>query len=327
MRRRDFIGAFGATAAWPLVAQAQRTATPVIGLVSARSPDRAGEVVDGLHRGLAEHGFVEGRNLFVEYRWAEDRYERMPALINDLVRRQVAVIVTAGSIEAARAAKAATKSIPIAFLIGLDPVETGLIASLNRPGGNLTGLAVLSIAVVAKRLQLLHELVPAVTSVAFLANPTNPVAEETQTRELQNAARTLGLRLVVVEASHQSSFETAFEAMAREQVGALLVASDAFFRSYADRLVALAASKHMPAIFAWPEVAEAGGLMAYGTDYADAWRKLGVYAGRILKGDNPADLPVEQVTKMGLVLNTKTAGGLGVTFPTELLLRADSVIE
>jgi ABC-type uncharacterized transport system substrate-binding protein len=246
MRRREFIAALGSAVAWPLAARAQRAATPVIGLLSPRAPDKAGDVVAGIHRGLAEIGFVEGRNLAVEYRWAEDRLERLPALIDDLVRRQVAVIVTAGSIAAARAAKAATKSIPIVFLIGSDPVETGIVASLNRPGGNLTGLAVLSSAVAAKRLELLHELVPSAISIAYFVNMTNPVSAEAETRELQVAARILGLRLVVVNASYQSDFETAFATIAREQAGALVVGSDAVFRSYADRLVALAAGQRTP---------------------------------------------------------------------------------
>jgi putative ABC transport system substrate-binding protein len=314
-------------AAWPVVARAQLRPTAVIGILSPRASDRAGDVVAGIHRGLAELGFVEGRNLVVEYRWAEDHSERLPTLIDDLVRRQVAVIVTAGSVAAARAAKAATKSIPVVFLIGSDPVQTGVVASLSRPGGNLTGLAVLSTAVASKRLELLHELAPTATSIAYFVNPTNPVSAEAETRELHVAARALGLRLVVVNASHQSDFVPAFATIAREHAGALVVGSDAVFRSYADRLVALAAGQRMPVIFAWREVAEAGGLMSYGTDFPNAWRQLGVYAGRVLKGDKPADLPVEQVTKMELVLNTKTANALGLTIPETLLATADEVIQ
>jgi putative ABC transport system substrate-binding protein len=208
-----------------------------------------------------------------------------------------------------------------------DPLASGFVASLNRPGGNITGLAVLSIAVTAKRLELLHELVPTATLIACLVDSTNPISAEAETRELQAGARTLGLRLVVVNASRQGDFETAFATIAREPAGALVVGSDAVFRSYADRLVALAAGQRMPAIFAWREVAEAGGLMSYGTDFPNAWRQLGVYAGRILKGDKPADLPVEQVTKIELVLNTKTAKALGLTFPETLLATADKVIE
>jgi putative ABC transport system substrate-binding protein len=328
---RDFITLLGGAAAaslWPRAARAQRpAAVPVIGLISPRTPDRAGEVVAGIHRGLAELGFAEGRNLAIEYRWAEDRLERLPALVNDLVRRQVAVIVTAGSIAAALAAKAATKSIPIVFVIGTDPVETGLVASLNRPGGNLTGLALLSTAVAAKRLELLHELVPTATSIACFVDPTNPVSAAAETGELQVAARTLGLRLVVVNARYQSDFEAAFATIAREQAGALVVGSDPVFRNFADRLLALAARHQMPVIFPWREVAEAGGLMSYGTDFPASWRQAGIYAGRILKGDRPADLPVEQVTKMELVLNAKTAKALSLTFPTALLVRADEVIE
>jgi putative ABC transport system substrate-binding protein len=327
VKRRDFIAGIGGAAAWPLVAQAQRRPPLAIGILSPRAPDRASDVVAGIHRGLAEIGFVEGRNVSVEYRWAEDHSERLPMLIDDLVRRQVAVIVTAGSVAAARAAKAATKSIPIVFLIGSDPVETGVVVSLNRPGGNLTGLAVLSTAVAAKRLELLHELAPTATSIAYFVNPTNPVSAEAETRELRVAARALGLRLVAVNASHQSDFEPAFATIAREHAGALVVGSDAVFRSYADRLVALAAGQRMPVIFAWREVAEAGGLMSYGTDFPNAWRQLGVYAGRVLKGDKPADLPVEQVTKMELVLNTKTANALGLTIPETLLATADEVIQ
>lgn len=328
MRRREFIaGLAGAAIGRPLAAQAQRTAIPVIGLVSPRAADRAGDVVAGIHRGLAETSFLEGRNLAVEYRWAEDRLERLPALLNDLVRRQVALILTAGSVAAARAAKAATTSIPIVFLIGSDPVETGLVASLSRPGGNLTGLALLNAAVAAKRLELLHEFVPRVTSIASFVNSTNPVSANAETRELQAAAHTLGLRLAVVNASYQSDFEMSFATIAREQAGAIVVSSDAVFREYADRLVTLAAREQMPMIFAWREVAEAGGLMSYGTDFPNAWRQLGIYAGRVLKGDKPADLPVEQVTKMELVLNNKTAKALGLTFPTALLVRADEVIE
>jgi putative ABC transport system substrate-binding protein len=327
MRRREFIAGLGSAAAWAVVARAQLRQTPVIGILSPRAPDRAGDVVAGIHRGLAEIGFVEGRNLAVEYRWAQGRSERLSALIDDLVRRQVAVIVTAGSVVAARAAKAATKSIPIVFLIGSDPVETGVVASLNRPGGNLTGLALLNTAVAAKRLELLHELAPTATSIAYFVNPTNPVAAEAETRELHVAARILGLRLVVVNASHQSDFEPAFATIARERAGALVVGSDAVFRSYADRLVVLAAGQRVPVIFAWREVAEAGGLMSYGTDFPNAWRQLGVYAGRVLKGSKPADLPVEQVTKMELVLNTKTAKALGLSIPETLLATADEVIQ
>jgi putative ABC transport system substrate-binding protein len=237
------------------------------------------------------------------------------------------VIVTAGSIAAALAAKAATKSIPIVFLIGSDPVETGLVASLNRPGGNLTGLAVLSTAVAAKRVELLHELVPRVTSIAYFVNSINPVSADAETREIQVAARILGLRLVVVKASYQSDFEPAFATIAREQAGALVVGSDAVFRNYADRLLALAALQRMPVIFPWREVAEAGGLMSYGTDFPAAWRQTGVYAGRILKGEKPADLPVEQVTKMELVLNAKTAKALSLEIPATIYARADEVIE
>jgi putative tryptophan/tyrosine transport system substrate-binding protein len=326
MNRRAFITLLGGSAAWPRAVRAQQLGTPVIGYLEAGSLEKTRENVAAVHRGLSETGYVEGRNLAVEYRWAEDRLERLPALADDLVRRQVAVIV-ATTTPAAFAAKAATKSIPIVISIGADPVETGLVASLNRPGGNITGISNLNTTVEAKRLQLLHELVPAATSIAFLVNPTNAVLAETQTRELQVAARTLGVRLLVLNASDPSEFEAAFTTLARERAGGLVVGSDALFSNRLNQLVALAIRHAMPTIFARREAATAGGLMSYGTDYFDALRQVGVYTGRVLNGAKPAELPVQQVTKVDLIVNVRTAKALGLTIPPTLIALADEVIE
>jgi putative ABC transport system substrate-binding protein len=293
MRRRAFIAGLGAAtsaANWPRTARAQRPAMPVIGYLalSTRDADRD----TGFHRGLAETGFVEGRSLAVEYRWAEFRLERLPALADDLVRRQVDVII-AITAPAVFAAKAATKSIPIVFQIGVDPVETGVVASLNRPGGNLTGISIPFIALAAKRLELLHELVPTATSIAILVDPERTAFNDTETRELQVAARTLGVQLLVLNTNEPSEFEAAFKTLVGAGAGGLSVA---------------------------------GGLMSYaGTD--DVRRLVGNYAGRVLRGERPADLPVQQVTKIELIINMKTAKALGLTFPLTLLGRADEVIE
>jgi putative tryptophan/tyrosine transport system substrate-binding protein len=305
---------------------AQQPAMRVIGYLEAGSLERTRENVAAVQRGLSESGYVEGRNLTVEYRWAEDHLERLPALVDDLVRRQVAVIVVTTT-PAVFAAKAATKSIPIVFSMGADPVETGLVASLNRPGGNITGIYNLNTTVEAKRLQLLHELVPAATSIAFLVNPTNAVIAEAQTRELQIAARTLGLRLLILNASDPSEFDAAFAALALERAGGLVVGTDALFSNRLDQLVALAVRHAVPAIHARREATAAGGLMSYATDYLDGLRQVGGYTGRILKGEKPADLPVQQVTKLELVINLKTGKTLGLTIPETLLATADKLIE
>jgi putative tryptophan/tyrosine transport system substrate-binding protein len=320
MRRREFIPGLGGAVAWPLAARAQQSTLPIIGYLSAGSLDPNREVVAAFQRGLSEIGYVEGRNLAVEYRWAEDHDDQLPALAADLIRRQVAVIVAIPTL-AALAAKATTESTPIVFSVGSDPVAIGLVASLNRPGGNLTGISNLLFAVVAKRLQLLHELVPTAPSIAYLVNPTNPVFAEPETRELQGAARTLGVRLLILTASDQSELEAAFATLVRERAGGLVVGGDLLFVD----LVALAARHRVPAIY--PLATATGGLMSYGPDFHESARRVGIYAGRILKGAKAADLPVQQVTKIELVINLKTAKALGLAIPETLLAIADEVIQ
>jgi putative tryptophan/tyrosine transport system substrate-binding protein len=326
VRRREFIAGLGGAAAWPVVGRAQQAAIPVIGHLGAGTPDRSREIVAAVHRGLSEVGYFEGRNLTVEYRWAEYRLERMPDLAADLVRRKVAVIVVF-STSAVLAARAATKSIPIVFEIGSDPVETGLVASLNRPGGNVTGIFDLNNAVAAKRLELLHETVPAATSIAYLVNPANSVFADAETRELQVGARTLGMRLLVLNARDPSEFEAAFATLIRERAGGLVVGGDTLFGRHSDQLVALAARYAVPAIYQNRRTAAGGGLVSYGTDTAEAYRQVGVYTGRILKGEKPADLPVQQAVKVELVISLKTANALGLTIPETLLATADEVIQ
>jgi putative tryptophan/tyrosine transport system substrate-binding protein len=326
MKRREFIAGLGGGAILPLAARAQQAAMPVIGYLSFGTPETGREIVAAVHRGLSETGYVEGRNLAVEYRWSWDQYGRFPALADDLVRRKVAVMV-ATPMPAAVAAKAATKSIPIVFFGGTDPVAAGLVASLNRPGGNLTGIFNLNATVVAKRLELLHELIPAAPSIAFLVNPANSAFAETETRELQAAARILGVKLLILNATGPDEFEAAFATLVAERAGGFLAGTDVLFFVHSDRLVALAARHRVPAIFPRREAAAAGGLMSYGVDYPDAWRQVGVYTGRILKGEKPADLPVQQSTKIELVINMKAAKALDLMLPLTLLGRADEVIE
>jgi putative tryptophan/tyrosine transport system substrate-binding protein len=286
MKRRQFIAGLVSAAAWPLAARAQQPAMPVIGYLDGGSLDTTRENVEAFHRGLSETGYVEGRNLAVEYRWAEDRLERLPGLAADLVRRQVAVIV-ARTTPAALAAKAATKSIPIVFTMGSDPIETGLVASLNRPGGNITGISNLDDAVVAKRLELLHELMPAARSIAYLVNPTNAVFAETETRELQTAARILGVRLLILKTSDPSEFEAAFATLVLERAGGVVVGGDTLFTNHSGQLVALSARHAVPAIYNTRQATAAGALMSYGTGFPYAVRQVGVYTGRILKGERP----------------------------------------
>jgi putative ABC transport system substrate-binding protein len=325
MRRRDFIAGLGIAATWSIRAKSAEGA-PVIGFVAGGSLAATQENVDWVLRGLLDAGFVEGRNFSVEYRWADDRYERLPALVGDLVRRQVAMIV-AVSTATALAAKAATQSIPIVFAIGTDPIDLGLVPSFNRPGGNVTGIATLFRATSAKRLQLLYELVPEGRPIAYLVNPAQPFFAEPETRDLQEAARTLGVRLLILNATNLSEFEPAFATVVRERAGGLIVGSDTLFYDHFDRIVALAARYHVPVVYFRREAAFAGGLISYGTDLHDMWRQVGAYVGRILKGEKPADLPVIQATKVQLIINLKTAKTLGITFPTGLLVRADEVIE
>jgi putative ABC transport system substrate-binding protein len=323
MRRRDLITLFAGTAvARPLAAPAQQP-MPVIGYLGSGPPEP--DRVTAFRRGLNETGYVEGQNVAIEYLWAQGQYDRLPALVADLVRRQVTVIVAAG-VPTALAAKAATATILIVFTLGVDPVQAGLVASLNRPGGNITGVVLLA-EVAAKRLDLLHELVPTSPVVALLINPTNPANAEVQTRSLQDAARSLGLQLHVLRASTVSEIDAAFGTLVELRAGALVVAGDPFLTNRRAQIVALAARYAVPAIYAWREFAEAGGLMSYGPDLADSSRLAGVYTGKILKGAKPADLPVEQAVKIQLVINLKTAKTLGLTVPLPLLGRTDEVIE
>jgi putative tryptophan/tyrosine transport system substrate-binding protein len=324
VKRREFIMLLGGAAAWPVAVRAQQP-IPVIGFLNRASPDRSGESVRMFRQGLSDAGFVEGRNVAIEFRWADGQNDRLPALAADLVRRQVTVIV-AISDSSAVAAKATTATIPIVFAGGNDPIKLGLVASLNRPGGNLTGVTNLNIELGQKRLQLLHELLPKSTIVALLVNPTNPSAE-TISNDLQAAARTIGVQSHVLRASTASEIDTVLASLNRLQAGALVIGPDAFFMSRSEQLAALTLHHGTPAIFQTREFAAAGGLMSYGTSQAHQYRQVGLYTGRILKGDKPADLPVEQATKVELILNLKTAKALGLTVPLSLLGRADEVIE
>jgi putative ABC transport system substrate-binding protein len=324
--RREFISALGgAVCSWPLAARAQQLTVPVIGFLSPSSPEWYTNRLRAFRLGLMEIGYIEGQNLAIEYRWAEDQNDRLPALAADLVRRQVTVIAVGGG-ESVLAAKAATATIPIVFNAGVDPVAVGLVASLARPGGNLTGVISRAVEVGPKRLELLHELVPTATVVALLVNPTNPNAD-TLSRDLQVAARTLGLQLHVVHASTERDFEPAFATLVQLQAGALVIGPDGFLISRSEQLAALTLRHAMPAIYQYREFAAAGGLMSYGSSIADAYRQVGIYTGRILKGEKPSDLPVQQATKVELILNLKTAKALGLTVPLPLLGRADEVIE
>jgi putative ABC transport system substrate-binding protein len=325
MTRREFITLLGGAAvAWPLTARAQQP-MPVIGFLNSGSPGPFARNVAAFRQGLKEAGYIEGQNVAIEYHWAEGQIDRLPALAADLVRRQVAVIVAMDS-ASALAAKAASITIPVIFLIGGDPVKLGLVATFNRPGGNITGVSVLFNTLVAKQLEALRETVPQADLIGLLVNPTNPNAES-DTRDVQAAANVLGQKLVVVNGSTESELETVFVTLAQQHTGALVVSADPFFVSRRNKLVELAARQTLPTIYPMRDFVAAGGLMSYGASLADGYRQVGVYAGRILKGAQPANLPVQQAVKVELIINFKTAKALGVTVPLPLLGRADEVIE
>jgi putative tryptophan/tyrosine transport system substrate-binding protein len=328
MKRRKFITLLGGAVAWPLAARAQQPAMPVIGFLGSGSFEKwAGGPLNWFQRGLAETGYSEGRNVAIEYRWADEQYDRLPSLAAELVQQRVTVIAAPGLMMSASAAKAATTSIPIVFMIGSDPIELGLVASLNHPGGNLTGVAYLNAEVAAKRLELLRELLPAAKSIALLVNPDNPIETAAQVRELQAAGRALGLHVPTVNASNPLEIEDAFATLVRERVDAFQIGIDPLFGSHRHQLIALAARHKLPAIYPWRSFTADGGLMNYGSSIIDAFRQVGIFTGQILKGAKAADLPVQRPTKLGLVLNLKTAKALGIEFPAKLLSLADEVIE
>jgi putative tryptophan/tyrosine transport system substrate-binding protein len=328
MRRRAFISLVGGSAvAWPLAARAQPSAMPVIGLLDQRSPDELADRLRGFRQGLRDVGFIEGQNVAIDYRWAENSMNRLPELAADLVRRQVAVIAATGGISSALAAKAATTTIPVVFIVSDDPVRMGLVASLARPGGNLTGINFFNGELTTKRLEFLHEMVAAAARVAVLVNPANPSYTEATLREVEAAARAVGLQIEVLKASTISEINAVFATFVHERPDALFVGVDPFFNSRRTQLVHLATRHALPASYQARDFAEAGGLMSYGANISDAWRQAGTYTGRILKGAKPADLPVMQSSKFELVINAQTATMLGLAVPDKLLALADQVIE
>jgi ABC-type uncharacterized transport system substrate-binding protein len=327
MQRREFITLIGGVvAAWPFSVRAQQPTIPVIGFVNVASAKGYESQLSAFLKGLSEAGYVDGRNVAIEYRWADGRSDRLPAMVADLVHRQVAVIA-ATTTPAALAAKAATTTIPIVFELGTDPVRLGLVASFSRPGGNVTGAIQLNLQIVPKQLQLLHELLPAVSVMALLVDPTNPAVAETNTREVQAAARALGLELHVLNASNEDDFDAVFAKLIQLRAGVLVIGGGPLFASQGKQLAALTVRHAVPAIAPYREFAVAGGLLSYGSDIREAYRLAGIYTGRILKGDKPADLPVQQATKTELYINLKAAKALGLTVPEGLLNAADEVIE
>jgi putative ABC transport system substrate-binding protein len=327
MQRREFITLLGGAAAiWPLAARAQQPAMPVIGFLNNGSSNASAHLVAAFRQGLSETGYVDGRNVSIEYRWADSKNDNLPGLVDDLVRRHVAVIAVTGGTAGALAAHSATTAIPIVFAIGGDPVKFRLVNSLNRPGGNITGVSFLSNVLLAKQIGILHETIGKETAIGFLINPTNPNAEA-DTKDAAAAANALGHRLVVVPASTEKEIDTAFANLVQQRVGAVLIFPDTLFNDQRDQLVALATRHRLPAIYNSRQFAAAGGLMSYGTDQNDAYRQVGIYTGRILKGEKPGDLPVMQSTKFEFVINLKTAKALGLTIPSGVLAIADEVIE
>ena len=327
MQRREFITLLGgAAAAWPLAARGQQAAMPVVGFVNAASPKSYARQLSAFLKGLGETGYVEGQNVAIEYRWAEGHIDRLPSFVADLIQRKVNVI-TATSTPAALAAKAATTNIPIVFETGGDPIKLGLVASLNRPGGNVTGVTQLTVGLAPKGMEVLHELLPTARVMALLVNPADPALAETATKEMQAAALTLGLELHVLHASSDRDFDTVFATVAQLRAGALVIGGDALFTSRSEQLAALAARHAVPAAYKGREFAAAGGLLSYGTDITDSYHLAGNYTGRILKGDKPANLPVQQATKVELIINLKAAKALGLNVPNTLIGRADEVIE
>jgi putative ABC transport system substrate-binding protein len=326
MKRRDFIAGLGAAAVCPLTARAQQPAMPVVGFLSSRSPGESDAVAAAFRQGLAEAGYVVGQNVAIEYRWAEGRYERLPALAAELVGLKVAAILAAGGPPSALAAKKATSMIPVIFSAADDPVGIGLVASLSRPGGNVTGMSVLNTTLAAKRFGLLHELVPSARVIAYLANPANP-SKQFELKAVQEAAQTSGIDLQVLDATNDGEVDAAFARLAELHAGAIIVAAEPYFDSRRAAIVALAAKYAVPASYGWRENVALGGLLSYGTVLTDSYRKAGGYCGRVLKGEKPADLPVMQPTKFEMIINLKTARTLGLTVPPALLTGADEVIE
>jgi ABC-type uncharacterized transport system substrate-binding protein len=327
MNRRELITLLGSAAAWPLAARAQQPTMPVIGFLYGGTSADAAYYLPAFRRGMREMGYIEGRNVAIEFRWAEDRYDRAAALAEDLVRRPLSLIVAiGGGGSVAKTAKAATTTIPIVFVANLDPVESGLVASLNSPGGNATGISLFGSLLEPKKLELLHEVVAKPALIAMLINPNNPNAES-GAKAVQVAAAALGRRLTIVTATAESEIEPAFLKILQLQAGGLIVAADPFLNSRREQLVALATRNRLAAVYEWREFVQAGGLMSYGSSLPGAWQQVGAYAGRILRGENPGDLPVQQPTKVELAVNLKAAKALGIDIPTAILLRADEVIE
>jgi putative tryptophan/tyrosine transport system substrate-binding protein len=328
MRRREFIILIGGTATvWSVSSRAQQPPKSIIGFLGSESPDAWAGRLQELHRGLSELGFIEGQNLSIEYRWAQGRNERLPSMAADLVREQVRVIISPGSTPAALAAQAATKTIPIVFEIASDPVELGLVSGLNKPGANVTGVTTLNLEIGPKRLELLHNVIPSASVIGLLINPTNPRLAEQNIKSIQAAGRTFGLEMHVLQASTEDEFGTAFEELKKIKAGGLMIAADPFFSSHVKQLAALSIRHTVPSVYQFREFAAAGGLLSYGTSFTKSFRTVGNYAGRILKGEKPADLPVQQATAVELIINQRTAEAMGIAMPQALISRADEVIE